>query len=628
MPGAINAGEAFVSVIPDAKAFAAKLKGAILPDLKKASADVSAEANSAAAATSKASGLMAAAFAVVGIAAIKFAADSIEAYREHQVVITQLQTTIARMPQLAGATTAAFEEQATALQNLTGVEDEEILAAQDRLAIFGLTQDQILATIPTILDMAQVLGMDATSAANAFGKALNGNSRLLKQLGINFTATGDRAKDLARLTDLLRSKVAGAAEAFGQTATGKMAIFQAKLNDLQEVVGEKLVPAISDLVDGLSALLPVLTPIAAAVADVVRQFGDMAAGVGHLNTNIPQVIKWLSIFKGGIPGIQDGLEGVTQAQEDVNQVLDQSKVKYDESGFAIDEMGNRVDALGKKLKEFPLVTQTTASSVADALNMTLDEFRTWRAGVAESINFVTAKLGELSGKAHVTAADILKAFTKALNAQINYGKNVQTLVDRNFPADLLAQLENLGTGGAGLMAALAHASDAQLAKIIAKMRATQAEAIRTAGAIGRIKAAAEAAAGEYGITFRIHTIGDLPPINRTAQGGVFRRFAEGTGFMGPYGPFIAGEASYPTPLGTGAEVVSNAGIMPLNQAMIDRLGNAVAKAGGHSDPDAIGRATARHMWQMMRAGGGREVTLRAKGRDLVGVITSEELWTR
>src|SRR6266508_955648 len=68
-------------------------------------------------------------FAIAAVAAVKFVADSVESYHEHQKVLLELQTTIANSPKLIGASTKAFEEQATALQNLTGFQDEEILKA-------------------------------------------------------------------------------------------------------------------------------------------------------------------------------------------------------------------------------------------------------------------------------------------------------------------------------------------------------------------------------------------------------------------------------------------------------------------------------------------------------------------
>lgn len=186
----------------------------------------------------KFSGAAKAAFAVAGIAAAKFAGDSLKAFMESEAVMSQFQNTLSMMPQLAGETTAAFQEQATALQNLTGYQDEEIISADNILARFKLTGEQIRQAIPIVLDYARATGTEVPAAAQNIGKALLGNTRALKSVGIEFTATGNTAKDFNDILGLMQGKVGGAAGAFGDTLAGKMDIAKAKLDDFKEDVGQ------------------------------------------------------------------------------------------------------------------------------------------------------------------------------------------------------------------------------------------------------------------------------------------------------------------------------------------------------------------------------------------------------
>jgi hypothetical protein len=178
-----------------------------------------------------------AAFAVAGVAVAAFAVQSLKAFMHSEEVMGQFQVTLSHMPQLAGETTQAFEDQAHALQNLTGYQDEEIISADTILARFKLTGEQIREVIPTVLDFARASGRDVPAAAEAIGKALLGNTRALKDVGIEFTRTGDTAKDFNSILDLMQSKVAGSAEEFGTTLAGKMEIANAKLDDFKESVG-------------------------------------------------------------------------------------------------------------------------------------------------------------------------------------------------------------------------------------------------------------------------------------------------------------------------------------------------------------------------------------------------------
>src|SRR5207248_2395854 len=98
----------------------------------------------------------------------------------------------------------------------------EILAADTQLARFKLTQAQIQQLIPLILDYSRATGQDAATAAGNIGRALLGNTRALKAVGIEFKATGNTAADLSSIMDLLRQHVGGAADAFAKTGAGQL----------------------------------------------------------------------------------------------------------------------------------------------------------------------------------------------------------------------------------------------------------------------------------------------------------------------------------------------------------------------------------------------------------------------
>lgn len=245
-----------------------------LGEMNAAKAETTASTNTMATATSKFGGVAKIAFAVAAIAAVKFVSDSVKAYQEHEEALLKLQTTINNSPKLVGASTQAFEEQATALQNLTGFQDEEILKADAVIGRFDLTAEQLQKINPLILDYARATGQDAATAAGAIGKALLGNTRALKALGIEFTATGKRGQDFNTIVADLEGKVGGLAEAYGKTLPGQLAIAAAKFDDVKETVGKAVIPILSDLLDLVKPLIGVLQLVADHLDIVV------AAGLG------------------------------------------------------------------------------------------------------------------------------------------------------------------------------------------------------------------------------------------------------------------------------------------------------------------------------------------------------------
>lgn len=115
------------------------------------------------------------------------------------------------------------------------------------LAQFNLTGKQLEQVTPLLADYASSTGKDMPSAAQDLGKALLGNAKALKNVGISYKSTGDSTKDFANITALMQKKVGGFAETEGKTAAGTAAILKNQFGEMQELVGSKLVPILQKL---------------------------------------------------------------------------------------------------------------------------------------------------------------------------------------------------------------------------------------------------------------------------------------------------------------------------------------------------------------------------------------------
>ncbi len=189
------------------------------------------------------------ALAVAGVAAVKFAGDSIAAYTDAEEQQAKLAAAFAKYPALADSSQASLQKINSALQDKTRFEDDSIASAQATLATMGLTGKQLEEVTPLLLDYATATGTDVNTAAEQLGKSFNGQTRALKEVGINYKSTGDKGQDFANITDALKDKVGGFAETAGGTAAGKAERLKNKFGDLQETVGSKLVPILSKVTD-------------------------------------------------------------------------------------------------------------------------------------------------------------------------------------------------------------------------------------------------------------------------------------------------------------------------------------------------------------------------------------------
>jgi hypothetical protein len=192
----------------------------------------------------------------IGVAVgLDFARQSVREFGVAEQATQKLADAYARFPALAQVQMSAFQDLNKELQKTTVFDDDATTSAQALLAQFQLTGRQIYTLTPLVQDLAARLGVDVTEAATILGKALLGNTKGLKSLGIEFKATGDRAADAARLQQLLNDKVGGFAEKQGKTAAGQAQILSNQFGELKESIGKSLMPVVTRLVDVLGAAL-------------------------------------------------------------------------------------------------------------------------------------------------------------------------------------------------------------------------------------------------------------------------------------------------------------------------------------------------------------------------------------
>lgn len=132
-------------------------------------------------------------------------------------------------------------------------------------------------------DLARLKEMSLEDASRQVGLALNGNTRVLKQLGIQLPKTATKADILAAI----QAKVAGQAEAYAQTTEGQFTILNNSLADLVETIGTAFLPyanalvkwANEKLVPAIEAALPTIIEFAKAVIDTAIGIGQRLAPV-------------------------------------------------------------------------------------------------------------------------------------------------------------------------------------------------------------------------------------------------------------------------------------------------------------------------------------------------------------
>lgn len=191
----------------------------------------------------------AAAGAAAGAALFQFGKDSVAAFVEAEQAQTKLADAFARFPNIADTNIERLNALNAQLAKTTKFDDDATAAGQALLAQFGLTGAQLEQITPLMQDFAAKTGQDVTSAAGQLGKALLGQGRALKQVGIDFEDAGSVGANFDQIMVGLNDKVGGFAEIQGKTAAGQAAILSNQFGELKEQVGGALLPALLKLAE-------------------------------------------------------------------------------------------------------------------------------------------------------------------------------------------------------------------------------------------------------------------------------------------------------------------------------------------------------------------------------------------
>jgi hypothetical protein len=195
--------------------------------------------------------LLAAGLLVAAGAAVKFtqaAADDAQA--QAKLAATAQQT--------AGATktqTSAMEDWISAQGKAKGVTDDELRPALEKLltVTHSVSQSQKLASLA--MDISARTGKSLESVTQTLAKAQTGSVAGLAKYGVQTKAAAGKVKDLASVQGDLAKLYGGAAAKAADTAAGKQKILSVQMGELQESIGQKLLPVTLKLTSaGLAAV--------------------------------------------------------------------------------------------------------------------------------------------------------------------------------------------------------------------------------------------------------------------------------------------------------------------------------------------------------------------------------------
>lgn len=131
-----------------------------------------------------------------------------------------------------------LQNYASTLQQTIAIDDEAIVSLGGLLSRFKLTGEQIKQTIPAIIDASKTSGRSIEDIGLGLGKTLQGGRNALRDLGVEFKSTGNRAADLKNIIDQLNRSSLGAAKAERNTTIGSQTAFSEEVANARSAFGK------------------------------------------------------------------------------------------------------------------------------------------------------------------------------------------------------------------------------------------------------------------------------------------------------------------------------------------------------------------------------------------------------
>jgi hypothetical protein len=259
-----------------------------------------------------------------------FIGGSITEASQWNSAIAQTESVVKSTGMAAGLTATQMGEMANALSASSGksmFSDDAILSAENVLATFTQIKDvNFGSATQAIADISQAMGSDLQSSALQVGKALNdpiAGIGALSRVGVSFSEeqkamikslveTGDVAGAQQIILGELNNEFGGSAAAAMDTFAGKQAALSAKFQDIQQTLGEALLPVLMKFGDFASTTL---VPI---VESLVLQFSAFISSIdwnsiittfNDLFTSSNSFVSGID-WQGGLASIQSGFATV------------------------------------------------------------------------------------------------------------------------------------------------------------------------------------------------------------------------------------------------------------------------------------------------------------------------------
>lgn len=194
----------------------------------------------------------AAAFAVAAAAAVaygtKLAVDGVKAAIEDEAAQLRLANALKAATGATDAQIKATEDMILKTSLATGVADDQLRPAMQRLALSTKDTSEAQNLLGLALDISKGKGIDLETVANALGRAHDGQSTALGRLGLGLSAAELKTLSFTEIQQKLSDLYGGAASENAETFQGKIDRLKVGFDEAKESLGTALLPQVEKFI--------------------------------------------------------------------------------------------------------------------------------------------------------------------------------------------------------------------------------------------------------------------------------------------------------------------------------------------------------------------------------------------
>lgn len=360
-------------------------------------------------------GILAGGAAVAGVGALavglKRSVDSaMEAERVQASLAAQMRASGLSMDQ----NREAIDKTVGSLSRMSGIDDEALVSAFTRLVRSTGDVKKAQEQMALVADMARAKQMDVGAAADVVGKAIDGNVGILKRYGVEI----EKGATVTEALGQAQQAFAGQAKAYGDTTAGAQDRVKVAMENVQETIGAKLLPAFNQVLLWASNQMPKIEAFFNTHGDSIKK---MLNGIASFIRT-----TWVPIFNTGKQIAQAMIQGVRNFMDnhgtEVERIFGRIKTAVGAVSTVMLFLAQKVvTPILKPMFQSVLPTVLgVAVTAIDKVSGALAKVVSWIQWIGQKGAMIISKFADAVKKPAQLAADALRGIANVLGSIVNF----------------------------------------------------------------------------------------------------------------------------------------------------------------------------------------------------------------